>query len=224
MSNLYNRIELLCAKKGITITQMCKDCHASRGSLTDLAKGRIQTLSSTTLKKISEYFNVPVDSLSNDVLKFDFVPHYFDDAIITCPICGYEYTYYVRTIGVDLGNEKSFCIALEFMCECGHTFYYVIESYKGNSYILKATKNRIVNITPYELPETDNISNNDEIDSSSLYDSIQRILGKNVLKLIELYSSFNDEGQEKLLDNATDMSHLDRYKKDSQSGLAAEDA
>ena len=32
MAELYKRIENLCQKKGISITQMCKECGASRGS------------------------------------------------------------------------------------------------------------------------------------------------------------------------------------------------
>lgn len=60
---LYNRIEQLCDKKGISITTMCRESGASRGSLGDLKAGRKQTLSSETLKKISDYFGVTIDYL-----------------------------------------------------------------------------------------------------------------------------------------------------------------
>lgn len=60
MSNLYRRIEDLCVKKGTNITQMCKESGASRASLTDLKMGRKQSLSATTLLKISTYLNVSV--------------------------------------------------------------------------------------------------------------------------------------------------------------------
>lgn len=63
MSTLYNRIEALCARKSITITQMCKDAGVSRASLTDLKMNRKQSLSSTTLSKIASYFGVSVDYL-----------------------------------------------------------------------------------------------------------------------------------------------------------------
>lgn len=60
---LYNRIEQLCDKKGISITTMCRESGTSRGSLGDLKSGKIQTLSSETLKKISDYFGVTIDYL-----------------------------------------------------------------------------------------------------------------------------------------------------------------
>ena len=63
MSTLYNRIEALCGRKSITITQMCKDAGVSRASLTDLKMNRKQSLSSTTLSKIALYFGVSVDYL-----------------------------------------------------------------------------------------------------------------------------------------------------------------
>ena len=61
--NLYERIESLCADRGINITTMCKECEISRGSLTDLKKGRTTTLSSQTLSKIADYFGITVDYL-----------------------------------------------------------------------------------------------------------------------------------------------------------------
>lgn len=61
MSELYNRIELLCKKKGINITTMCKETGASRGSLTDLKSGRKKSLSTYTVSKIANYFNVSMD-------------------------------------------------------------------------------------------------------------------------------------------------------------------
>ena len=63
MSNLYKRIEDLCVKKGTNITQMCKESGASRASLTDLKMGRKQSLSATTLLKISTYLDVSVGYL-----------------------------------------------------------------------------------------------------------------------------------------------------------------
>lgn len=63
MSELYKRIEVLCHEHNVTITDMCRESHASRASLTDLKKGRKQTLSVDTLEKIADYFHVSVDSL-----------------------------------------------------------------------------------------------------------------------------------------------------------------
>ena len=49
MSDLYNRIEILCKEKKISITTMCKESGASRASLSDLKVGRKQSLSADTL-------------------------------------------------------------------------------------------------------------------------------------------------------------------------------
>lgn len=63
MSELYNRIEKLCKENGINITIMCKETGASRGSLTDLKSGRKKSLSTETITKIADYFDVTVDYL-----------------------------------------------------------------------------------------------------------------------------------------------------------------
>lgn len=63
MSELYNRIELLCESKGINITKMCKESGASRGALSDLKMGRTKSLSSDTLNRLANYFGVSVDYL-----------------------------------------------------------------------------------------------------------------------------------------------------------------
>jgi transcriptional regulator with XRE-family HTH domain len=63
MSDLYSRIEKLCAIDKITITTMCKESGASRASLSDLKMGRKQKLSAGTLDKIANYFDTTVDYL-----------------------------------------------------------------------------------------------------------------------------------------------------------------
>lgn len=63
MSELYNRIEKLCKENGINVTVMCKETGASRGSLTDLKSGRKKSLSTETISKIADYFNVTTDYL-----------------------------------------------------------------------------------------------------------------------------------------------------------------
>lgn len=63
MDNLYTNIETLCKSRRITITTMCKESGAARGSLTDLKQGRISTLHPETLRKIASYFGVSVDYL-----------------------------------------------------------------------------------------------------------------------------------------------------------------
>lgn len=63
MSDLYKRIEELCKRNNTNITAMCKESGASRASLTDLKMGRKKRLSSDTLSKIANYFDVSVDYL-----------------------------------------------------------------------------------------------------------------------------------------------------------------
>lgn len=63
MSNLYNSIEEQCHSRGVSITQMCKDCGISRASLTDLKMGRIKMLGADKLNKIAAYFGTSVDQL-----------------------------------------------------------------------------------------------------------------------------------------------------------------
>ena len=63
MSDLYNRIALLCKENGKSVTTMCRESGASRASLSDLKMGRNQSLSADTLSKIATYFCVSVDHL-----------------------------------------------------------------------------------------------------------------------------------------------------------------
>lgn len=63
MSELYKRIENLCAQKNITVTAMCRESGASRASLSDLKVGRKQSLSADTLSKIASFFGVSIDYL-----------------------------------------------------------------------------------------------------------------------------------------------------------------
>lgn len=63
MSKLYEIILGLCSEKGVSITELCRQSGASRGSLTDLKMGRKNSLSAATLSKIAAYFGVSVDYL-----------------------------------------------------------------------------------------------------------------------------------------------------------------
>ncbi len=50
------------------------------------------------------------------------------------------------------------------------------------------------------------------------------ILTSDEKKLLDLYRGFNDEGKEKLLDTASDMAQLDRYKKRTNSDVVEKEA
>lgn len=65
MSELYKKIQNLCDNRGVNVTQMCKATSVSRGSLTDLKSGRIQSLSTESLSKIATYFGVTIEELLN---------------------------------------------------------------------------------------------------------------------------------------------------------------
>lgn len=58
MCELYKRIEELMEEKGITAYRLCKDIKISAGIMTDLKCGRKNTLSASTLDKVSRYFGV----------------------------------------------------------------------------------------------------------------------------------------------------------------------
>ena len=60
---MYTRIESLCEKRGITITQMCRDAQIPRGNLSDLKYGRTKELSTKSLAKISAYFGCDLNYL-----------------------------------------------------------------------------------------------------------------------------------------------------------------
>ena len=63
MSNLYNILAELCAKKGVTAYRMCKDCNIQPSIVTDLKKGRRQSIKIETAAKIADYFHVSTDYL-----------------------------------------------------------------------------------------------------------------------------------------------------------------
>ena len=60
---VYDLIEELCVKKGISVTTLCRECEIPRSTLTDYKKGRIKTLSIGVLCKIADYFDVPIGYL-----------------------------------------------------------------------------------------------------------------------------------------------------------------
>ncbi len=63
MSEVYSRIEHLCARKKVDITTMCREAGVGRAILSELKMGRTKKLSTATLQKMADYFNVSVDYL-----------------------------------------------------------------------------------------------------------------------------------------------------------------
>ncbi len=69
MSNLYERIEVICKENNTNITAMCREAGVSRASLSELKMGRNKTLSYETLSKIADWFNLSVDQLTGNEQK-----------------------------------------------------------------------------------------------------------------------------------------------------------
>lgn len=63
MSEIYNKIELLCKSRGIDITQMCRDLQIPRSPFSELKAGRTKSLASDRLLLVANYFNVTTDFL-----------------------------------------------------------------------------------------------------------------------------------------------------------------
>lgn len=63
MVNLYKRIEGLCKREGINITEMCRRSGAHRASISNLKTGINKTLKPDNLAKISKYFDVSIEYL-----------------------------------------------------------------------------------------------------------------------------------------------------------------
>lgn len=64
MSDMYDRIQALCAERGINITEMCKTLNISRSSLSELKAGRTRQLTLETLAPIAAYFGTTTDYLA----------------------------------------------------------------------------------------------------------------------------------------------------------------
>lgn len=133
---MYEKFVQLLQRNNTTPYRVSKDTGITQTTLSDWKTGR-GTPKAATLKKIADYFNVPVDWFTSESIKLDFAPREIDNAQIFCPICKSETVDFISTLALDSENEKSFGIALKFQCDEGHNFYYAIESYKGNSYIVK---------------------------------------------------------------------------------------
>ena len=55
MSNLYDNIQNLCARKGIRPGRLCDELGISRGLMTDLKMGRKKGINAETAQKIATY-------------------------------------------------------------------------------------------------------------------------------------------------------------------------
>ena len=66
----YEKLSLLCASKGISVTQFCKEVGLSNSTATKWKKGSVPFHSS--LYRISKYFDVEIEYLlDNDYMDYD---------------------------------------------------------------------------------------------------------------------------------------------------------
>ena len=63
MGTLYERLCVLCEKKGITGGKMCVELGFSKSLMTDLKSGRKKTVNAESAQKLASYFNVSVGYL-----------------------------------------------------------------------------------------------------------------------------------------------------------------
>lgn len=69
MPTVYETIVRLCDERGITPGKMCNDLGMSRSTMTELKKGRSQTLKLEKASKIASYLNVPIEVLTGEQQK-----------------------------------------------------------------------------------------------------------------------------------------------------------
>ncbi len=71
MDDLYNKINSLCKKKGISGGKMCADIGLSRSFMTELKMGRSRNISLPTAKKLADYFGVPIETFTDNTNSTD---------------------------------------------------------------------------------------------------------------------------------------------------------
>ena len=58
---MYEKIQYLCDENNIKLAHLCKEANIPKSTLSELKQGRTKTLSTQTLSKIANYFNVSLD-------------------------------------------------------------------------------------------------------------------------------------------------------------------
>ena len=89
--------------------------------------------------------------ISMNEIKFNFSLNKECGSHITCPVCNFDKVHFLQILSVEFDNEKSDGIAIQFLCEEGHSFYQVFETYKGRTYTAFADNSTVVSklITEY---------------------------------------------------------------------------
>lgn len=76
-----------------------------------------------------------------------------------------------------------------------------------------------------EIKTFDEMFNTERIaDESKVYKAINDCFGEQTTELVRLFTFFNEEGKEKLLDYAKDLKSSGNYKKANQDGMGSEES
>lgn len=140
---LGDKLKMLREKKGLNKKQMAQELGLQYMTYCRY-EGNEREPSNDVLISIADYFNITVDYLIGNTLKFDIYPREYEEFEMKCPECGCENIHFIRTMAVEFGNEKSNGCSIEFYCEEGHNFYLVFETFKGCTYSMYFGKNAAI--------------------------------------------------------------------------------
>ena len=63
MCDLYQKIELLCQEKGVTVAELARETGLNKTVFSELKSGRSKTLSMDKLIIVADYFDISIDEL-----------------------------------------------------------------------------------------------------------------------------------------------------------------
>ena len=73
MTTFFKKMEKLCGEKGISLTALCREIGINSSAVTSWKKGAVPQ--NRTLRKICDYFNVPMSYFDDDVVSFPTEPY-----------------------------------------------------------------------------------------------------------------------------------------------------
>ena len=91
MCELHKRIEQLCKSNGTDITKMCRELSISRSALSELKRGKSQSLSVDKLVKISKYFGITIEYLLGEESEVNILKDYVTFPIVGEVAAGYDH-------------------------------------------------------------------------------------------------------------------------------------
>ena len=142
-------IKQIVEHKPFSISKMLSDIGLGRNAMSHLDNGSM--LKADNLAKIADYLDVSTDYLLGrtsvplmiEDVSFNIVPSELENAediTIKCPKCNDSYVSFNRFLEIKFKNDKNFGIGIEFVCECGHTFCFVFEFHKGQTFALQSNE------------------------------------------------------------------------------------